>query len=270
MTAGTDNLFMTDPASVLPPASLDWALFLDFDGTLAPLARHPDAVAVQPSLIHSLRGLSKSLDGAVAVVSGRPISQIDRFLAPLRLAVAGKHGLESRLPSGEIVTPVAAHPGLQRVKARLADIVACDPRLLLEDKVHTVALHYRQAPEREDECDRLVHQVVDSMDGGLQVLHGKMVLEVKPVGSNKGVAISRLMEEPVFAGRRPVFAGDDVTDEDGFAAVNALGGISIRVGPAQATAARYCMADVDAFASWLAGAEAALAHLAVERKGTGT
>lgn len=261
---------MNDPVSPLPPASLDWALFLDFDGTLAPLARHPDAVSVQPSLVKSLYGLTETLGGAVAVVTGRPISQIDRFLAPLNLAVAGKHGLESRLPGGDIVTPDEAHPGLARVKERLSDIVASDPRLLLEDKVHTVALHYRQAPEREEECNRLVNDMVDDAEGDLHILHGKMVLEVKPAGSNKGVAISKLMEDPAFAGRRPVFAGDDVTDEDGFRAVNALGGISIRVGPAQATAANYRAADVEEFVSWLGMVNDTLAQLAADKKGTPT
>jgi trehalose 6-phosphate phosphatase len=242
---------MTDPLSLLPPASLDWALFLDFDGTLAPLAGHPDAVSVQPSLVRSLDGLSRSLKGAVAVVSGRPISQIDGFLAPLTLTVVGKHGLESRLPGGRLITPQAVHPAIARVKDRLGAMVAADPRLLLEDKVHTIALHYRQAPEREAECERLVNEVVNREGGDLEVLHGKMVLEVKPAGINKGVAIARLMEDAVFAGRRPVFAGDDVTDEDGFRMVNAMGGISIRVGQAQVTAASHRAADAQQVVAWL-------------------
>jgi len=258
---------MTDPLSPLPPASLDWALFLDFDGTLAPLARHPDAVAVQPSLVHSLAGLGRSLDGAVAVVSGRPVSQIDGFLAPLTLAVAGKHGLESRLPGQGLVTADAANPALARVKARLAPVVAADPRLLLEDKVQTVALHYRQAPEREAECERLVSEAVRREDGDLQVLHGKMVVEVKPAGVNKGVAIARLMETAPFTGRRPVFAGDDVTDEDGFEAVNAMGGLSIRVGPSGATAATHRAPGEAAFVAWLGKVNHTLAALAAQKKG---
>jgi trehalose 6-phosphate phosphatase len=253
---------MNYPLSPLPPASPDWAVFLDFDGTLAPLARHPDAVCVPPALVRTLEGLDRSLGGALAVVSGRPVSQIDRFLAPLRLAVIGKHGLEYRLPGGRLVTAEGAHPALARVKAGLGAIVEADPRLLLEDKVQTIALHYRQAPEREAECARLVNEVVKKEGGDLQVLHGKMVLEVKPAGINKGVAISRLMEDAPFAGRRPVFAGDDVTDEDGFRAVNAMGGISIRVGPAQATAASHGAADTEAFVAWLGTVNHTLAALA--------
>jgi trehalose 6-phosphate phosphatase len=258
---------MTHSLSPLPPASLDWALFLDFDGTLAPLAPHPDAVTVPPSLVHGLEGLSRSLDGAVAVVSGRPVSQIDGFLAPLRLAVAGKHGLESRLPGGRLETATASNPALARVKARLGPIVAADPRLLLEDKVQTIALHYRQAPEREAECERLVKEAVKREDGDLQVLHGKMVVEVKPAGINKGVAIARLMEAAPFAGRRPVFAGDDVTDEDGFRAVNAMGGISIRIGPGATAATHRAPGDAE-FVAWLGRVNHTLAALAVQKKGT--
>lgn len=243
-----------DKADGLPCPGLDWCLFLDFDGTLTGIVEHPQDIAVEARLIDILGALYELLDGAVAVISGRPIAEIDRFLVPLELPAAGKHGLEFRMPDGRRIAPPVPGKALGRIKARLEAAAEEDPRLMVEDKDHTVALHYRQAPERAEDCRRLVRQALAAEDPDLHVLEGKMVLEIKPGDSNKGEAVKTFMAEPVFRDRRPLYAGDDITDEDGFAVVNAMNGVSIRIGDAEKTQALYRMADEAGFLNWLAAA----------------
>lgn len=238
-------------STTIPAPQLNWCLFFDFDGTLAHIAEHPDAIEVEHHLVETLTALEARLDGAVAIVSGRPIAQIDRFLAPLKLTAAGKHGLECRLPGGVLSPPVAPVAALARVKQKLADVVAADPRLLLEDKEHTIALHYRKAPDAESLCRAAVTEALAGEQDDLHVLDGKMVLEIKPAHSNKGAAIEQFMADAVFQNRQPLFAGDDVTDEDGFVVVNTMGGISIKVGAECDTSAQYHVRDVNAFLDWL-------------------
>ena len=240
-------------ASPAPPACSDaaaWALFLDFDGTLIDLAATPDAVVIPPRLRPVLAACAGAFGGAVALVSGRPIAALDALLDPLRLPAAGLHGLERRLPDGTVEHAARRGPGLRGLRARLEALVREDGRLLLEDKGSSLALHFRRAPERERALRALVTDAAPRHDG-YRILHGKMVVEVKSAHANKGDAIVRYLEAPPFAGRRPVFAGDDVTDEDGFDAVNRLGGISVKVGAGETRAA--CRApDTDALLDWLA------------------
>ena len=240
------------PAPPACPGAAAWALFLDFDGTLTDLAATPDAVVVTPRLRSVLAACAEALDGAVALVSGRPIAALDALLDPLRLPAAGLHGLERRLPDGAVEHAAPAHhgPGLSGLRARLEALVREDGRLLLEDKEASLALHFRRAPERERALRALVADAAPRHDG-YEILHGKMVVEVKPAHANKGDAIARYLETPPFAGRRPVFAGDDVTDEDGFDAVNRLGGISVKVGAGESRAACR-VPDADALLDWLA------------------
>ncbi|HYF19354.1 MAG TPA: trehalose-phosphatase [Ramlibacter sp.] len=203
------------------------ALFLDFDGTLVDIAPEPGAVVVPSGLVPTLAALQQYLGGAVAVVSGRPMQEIDRFLAPLHLPVAGVHGAERR----------GAHGGVDRIRGqhlavveRAADgLAAQHPRLLVEHKSTSVAVHYRQAPELEELCLETMQAAV-SQSPGLALLRGKMVVEAKPSAASKGGAIEAFLGEPPFAGRTPVFVGDDVTDEAGFATVQRLGGLGIKVG----------------------------------------
>ena len=232
----------------LPVPSHDWALFLDFDGTLTELAPHPDAVRIDPDLPGLLEAIFLELDGALAVVSGRTLAELDRHLG-LRLPAAGVHGLELRERPGATVHPPAEALLVARLKARLAGFVAADDRLLLEEKPGALALHFRQAPDRAADCARLMAEATADLDG-IHVLKGKMVLEAKPARVNKGHAIETMMKEPPFSGRVPVFAGDDTTDEDGFRIVNALGGISIKIADGD-TLARYRMDDVRGFINWL-------------------
>jgi trehalose 6-phosphate phosphatase len=211
-------------AEILHPSC---ALFLDFDGTMVDIAPQPHAVHVPQPLLEVLRQLRERLDGAVAVISGRPIAQLDDFLAPLYLAVAGVHGAERRSASGALAL-LDTHP-LDRVEEAARALVAKDPRLLLESKRGSLALHYRLAPEMEDTVLRAMEKAV-AASPGVSLLRGKMVAEAKPGGASKGRAIEEFMREPPFAGRTPVFIGDDVTDEVGFSTVQRLGGVGIKVG----------------------------------------
>jgi trehalose 6-phosphate phosphatase len=203
------------------------ALFLDFDGTLVDIAPQPGAVVVPSSLVPTLAALQRYLGGAVAVVSGRPLREIDQFLAPLRLPVAGVHGAERRTATGALEC-AAAQP-LDEVERAAQALVARHPGLLIEHKQSSLALHYRAAPQLEEECLAAMQDAV-SRSPGLTLLRGKMVAEAKPTGISKGGAIEAFLREPPFAGRTPVFVGDDVTDEVGFSTVQRLGGLGVKVG----------------------------------------
>jgi trehalose 6-phosphate phosphatase len=203
------------------------ALFLDFDGTLVDIAAQPEEVVVPPGLVQTLGSLQADLDGAVGVISGRPIEQIDAFLHPLRLPAAGVHGLERR-GAGGAMTLLPLHP-LETVEAAALGLAAQHAGLRVENKRASIALHYRQAPELAALCLAAMQAAVDASPG-LTLLRGKMVLEAKPGGASKGHAIEAFMQEVPFAGRAPLFVGDDVTDEVGFSTVQRLGGIGIKVG----------------------------------------
>jgi len=226
-----------------------WALFLDFDGTLTEIVDVPDRVHVPPALRATLGELVEALDGALAIISGRPITDLDQYFAPLRLPVAGLHGLEWRTVDGRVQRRKDAGGALDDLRKQLEGLASADGRLLVEDKSLTVALHYRGAAEREAELRALMSDMMEHLDG-YHLLCGKMVIEVVPVKTGKGRAIEIYMRQPPFRGCRAVFAGDDVTDEDGFAAVARMGGICIKVGdgPSRAT---YRASTVGAFVAWL-------------------
>jgi trehalose 6-phosphate phosphatase len=231
----------------LPGPDRPIALFLDFDGTLVEIAPAPDLVRVAPGLPTLLTTLRDRLGGALAVVSGRPIAQIDALLRPAHVAAAGAHGLERRGADDSLVaTPPSA--AIRTGRDRLLPFVTARPELVLEDKGVSLSLHYRRAPAREAECRAAMAAALDGLD--LELLDGKMVLEVRPHGVDKGHAIAAFMAEPPFAGRLPVFLGDDRTDEDGFDRVNAQGGWSVKVG-AGATRATRRVGDVAAVHEWL-------------------
>lgn len=211
----------------------DAALFLDFDGTLVDLAETPEAIRVPPALVGLLGDLHGLLGGALAVVSGRQIDVLDRFLAPLRLPAAGEHGVQRRDADGRMQEQRA--PDLTRVLAAANELARVHEGLLVERKHAAIALHYRLAPQLEAVCrDALARIIFDQPQ--FELMHGKFVFEVKPAGIHKGIAIAAFMQEAPFAGRTPVFAGDDTTDENGFAVVQPIGGIAIKVGsgPSQA------------------------------------
>ena len=242
--------------SVLPPINRENALFLDLDGTLLEIAATPDGVRVSKALLETVRRLLAGFGGAVALVSGRTLRDIDRLFPVDGLPVAALHGLQHRDASGQVRTAPDGHE-LAGIRKAVEAFARRWPGLRVEDKGETVAVHYRQAPKAAAPVEAFLSERVRDRDD-LQLLRGKMVIELKPKGANKGSAIVDFMGESPFYGRVPVFVGDDVTDEDGFAAVNRMGGCSIRVGDAaDETTAQYRLADVAAVLDWLAAVAAA-------------
>ena len=236
--------------SALPALTPAHALFLDFDGTLAELAPRPDAVHIAPGLVATLAELRARLDGALAIVTGRPEADIDAFLAPLTLPLASEHGARYRLHNHTV--PAAPPPDLAPVLAAAQALATHHPDLLVEAKCASIALHYRLAPHLEALCHDVLVVAMRPVEG-VELMRGKFVFEVKPRGVHKGQAILDFMAQPPFAGRIPVFAGDDVTDEAGFAAVQALHGWGIKVGEGPTTAPHRCPTP-QALRAWLAAA----------------
>jgi trehalose 6-phosphate phosphatase len=238
------------------PAPIDLqhcALFLDVDGTLLAIEASPDQVVSDAPLRHLLAGLSGGLGGALALISGRTIAAIDRIFAPLKLPAAGAHGTELRR-NGDDARADTSHALPAHAIAALQEFADAHQGLLLEPKPGGASLHYRRAPELEGTCRRRLQMLQDALGAGYRLIEGKMVLELVPSAASKGTAIQALMQAAPFAGRRPVFIGDDTTDEDGFRVVNALGGTSIRVGGLDGSAALHTLSDVDAVRQWLTAA----------------
>lgn len=225
------------------------ALFLDVDGTLVDIRSHPGDVRADAALIELLVDLAGRLDGALSLISGRSISEIDRIFAPARFPSAGSHGAELRLQGEDIVFAQTRFPGdiLQRARSFAAE----HDGLLVEKKSAGLALHYRRAPELETACRELVAGFMHELGPEFRLIDGKMVLEIAPRNHHKGEAIREMLQHSPFRGRRPVFVGDDVTDEDGFGIVNDLGGLSIRIGQGNETAARYTLDSVVDVHDWL-------------------
>jgi trehalose 6-phosphate phosphatase len=238
-------------SSPLPDWDVRRALFLDVDGTLLEIMPHPDDVQAEPGLTRLLATASRSLGGALALVSGRSIASLDRIFAPLCLPAAGLHGLERRDARGRVHYPTGYADRIGAARRELVAFVQSEPGLLLEDKGAALALHYRNAPGLEDACRRRIELARAVAGEDFHVQHGKMVFELKPTGQDKGTAVMAFMNEAPFQGREPVFIGDDVTDEDGFRVVNAMGGLAIRVGARTGSAARLVAADVPEILGWL-------------------
>ena len=232
-----------------PPLGPRDALFLDFDGTLAEIAASPRKVVVDPRIPALLIGLAQRLDGAVAVVSGRSLEDVERLLRPYAGAMAGIYGLERREANGKTMAS-APLPELVQAREIMTEFTATRPGVMLEDKGLALAIHYRDSPEHGPAC-RVAARAVAR--GRLTMVPGKMVIEIHPDGMDKGRAIQTFMDEPPFRGRRPVYLGDDRPDEAGFSLVNRSGGISVMVGPAFVTAAQYRMDSVAEVIDWLYG-----------------
>jgi trehalose 6-phosphate phosphatase len=239
---------------LLPTLTTAHALFLDFDGTLTELAPRPEAVRVATGLVPTLSALHTQLGGALAIVTGRTETEIDGFLAPLHLPLASEHGAQYR--TGSTSTPSAAPPALAPVLHAAQTLVASHPGLLVEAKRASVALHFRQAQHLEALCHDTLAHAMRSVQG-VELLRGKCVFEVKAHGVHKGKAITDFMALAPFAGRIPVFVGDDVTDESGFAAAQALGGWGIKVGEGPTVAQHRCMGPA-AVRGWLSSARTTL------------
>lgn len=218
---------------------MDIALFLDFDGTLAEIAPRPDAVLVEPGLVETLERLRDRLGGALAIVTGRPVSVIDGFLAPARLDAAGLHGVERRVGGTLEGGRAEDHPDLRRQVERLQAESAALPNVLIEDKGASVAVHWRLAsPGDAERAETLVKVASEALGGAYRLQLGKAVGEIVPAQATKAHAIRAFLERAPYAGRRPVFFGDDRTDEIAFAAVNEDGGVAVRVGDGDTVASR--------------------------------
>ncbi|MFC7703966.1 trehalose-phosphatase [Plastorhodobacter daqingensis] len=216
--------------AALARAPHEWALFLDIDGTLLDLAETPDGIVVPPRLPDVLQALTRHLGGALALVTGRQVALADRLFTPHRFPIAGLHGAERRGSDGTLI-PADRPPALDDIRAELARAPAALPGVLFEDKGAALALHYRQAQGTRDRVAALMEKQLARIGEGWELLHGKMVVELRPAAKDKGRALRAFLDSEPFAGRKPLAIGDDVTDEAMFAAANALGGTSIRIAP---------------------------------------
>ncbi|HKX79795.1 MAG TPA: trehalose-phosphatase [Novosphingobium sp.] len=238
----------------LPPALSSFApcaLFLDFDGTLVQIAARPDAIEVATGLPALLLELADRLDGRLAIVTGRQLADLDRYLGPIEIAMAGSHGGEFR-EAGAREAARLAEPLPGAVVSELDAFAKEVPGVLIETKPFSAAVHYRAAPEAAGKVMRTVEAV--AQETGLVLKHGKMVVELTTPGSDKGVAVDRFMAMPRFAGSRPVFVGDDMTDEDAFKAVLNHGGCGILVGSQRETEALWRLPGVAEVHAWLKAA----------------
>ncbi|SFV29468.1 trehalose 6-phosphate phosphatase [Devosia crocina] len=228
------------------------AIFTDFDGTLVDIAETPDAVHVSTELTDQINRATRDFDHAFAVITGREISDIDRFLSPLQLPIAGAHGSQRRRADGSMeMLDDALVSGAEDIVRAIEPLAMAHPELLIEPKTGAVALHYRQAPELADPCLRAMEEALHDHPE-FALVKGKMVLEARPTGFDKGAALRAFMQEEPFAGRTPIFIGDDRTDEDAFRAAQELGGVGIKLGPGE-TAARLRIADVASVHALLRG-----------------
>lgn len=241
-----DELRMTNHSMRL---SLDEvSLFLDLDGTLAPFASYPDGVAPETERNAILRDLAVRLDGRVAIISGRSIEDIDRIVEGAVVSVAGCHGLERRDARLDRRN-APPHRGLSQARSELHAFADKFPGILIEEKPLSVAFHFRNNPAFETTATVFAEDLARRT--GLTLQTGAMVVEFLTPGMDKGKALRAFMIEPPFAGSIPLFVGDDLTDENGFRAVNALGGMGVLVGPPRATLARYRLDSVDEVLAWL-------------------
>jgi trehalose 6-phosphate phosphatase len=226
-----------------------YAVFLDFDGTLVDIADRPESVRIHAATLRRIARINERVDHALAVVSGREIAVVDEFLKPLKLPVAGVHGLERRDSTGRVHKAPTNGSEFAFMAGAMARAVGGEKGIVIEVKPGAVALHFRLQPGFEPRCREIVEDLTrDRPD--LAVQRGKMVYEIRSRGPNKGTVIKAFLEEPPFSGRVPIFAGDDLTDEAGFRVVNDLGGVSIKIGADQ-TAASYRARDINEFQDWL-------------------
>lgn len=241
-------------ADLPPPPSLQAlladgpvALFLDFDGTLVELAATPGEIDVPQGLAEGLAALSQRLDGRVALVSGRSIEDLERHCGPLAVDCAGSHGAERRRADGSLLgSPPEALP--QDLLDQVTEFARANG-IAYERKPHGAALHSRAAPDMEEHCALFMADIAQAH--GLVVKRGKRVAELVRPGADKGQAVRAFVADEPFAGSRPLFIGDDATDEDGFAACEELGGFGVAVGPRPAKTARYGLAGPAAVQQWL-------------------
>ncbi|MCK6382977.1 MAG: trehalose-phosphatase [Rhodocyclaceae bacterium] len=238
--------------SGMPAADAGGAFFFDIDGTLLEIAETPSDVRVDAGLVAMIRRLHECTCGAVALISGRRVADVDALFPGLRLPIAGQHGMERRDAAGGCHDHDPEGVDWPWLKALVKGALGGIEGLMIEDKGLTLAVHYRQNPAQEGRVAEALRRIVADAGAAVSLQPGKCVLEVKPSGRDKGTAIAEFMSEAPFRDRRPVFVGDDVTDEYGFRMVNDLGGVSIKVGAGE-SAARWRLGNVTAVRAWLEG-----------------
>jgi len=239
---------LTEPPRVDPGRC---AFLLDVDGTLLPFAPDPAGARADPQIRELLTDLRTACDGALALVSGRAIESLDALFTPMRLPASGLHGLEFRSADGQYHRRPVDAAALDAARPLLERVAALDPALYLEDKGDAIGLHYRHAPQLEPELTTALQTIAGRIGRGLEVLHGPMVLELAHGGISKATGVRDLMSSAPFQGRKPVYLGDDLTDEPAFSAVEAAGGLAILVGTERSTAARHAIGSVAGARSWL-------------------
>ena len=245
LAAGSESLMLAPPPSLDPRAH---ALFLDLDGTLAPIAPRPEDVTGDPGLSRLLQALADAFGGRVAVLSGRTVADVDRITGGTVRAVAGVHGLERRAPDGRLERSEPPTT-LREAKAAFDDFARGRPGVLVEDKGLGLGLHFRNAPEAGPEAVRLATRLEREL--GLEHQPGSMVEELRAPGGGKDEALTRFMAEPGFSGVPPVAVGDDLTDEAMFIAALRLGGYGVVVGPRMPTSASHRLPSVADARAWL-------------------
>lgn len=228
-----------------------WALFLDVDGTLLDIAETPQSVHVPEHLKQLLVRLTFRLDGALALVSGRTLNDLDHLFAPLRFCAAGVHGWERRGAGGQVIRPPLDPQTLDAAREHLRQFAGRYEGLLLEDKGHALAMHFRRAPQLSAAVRDAVNAACQQVGSDFAVQAGKCVFELRPAACTKGTSIHAFMQEPPFVNRLPIYIGDDLTDEHAFAIVNKVGGISIKVGDDHGTMARHRLPGVRQVLRWL-------------------
>jgi trehalose 6-phosphate phosphatase len=244
-------MVMSRPAPLLAPDLKKTAILLDVDGTLLDIAPTPREVFVPHSLRDTLTRLWQRAGGAVAFVSGRPVGELDLIFSPLHLPAIGGHGAELRIIAGEAPQP-SRLPSLDaKVKREFAAIAELSPGIILEDKGYSLALHYRLAPDKERVVREAAARICAALgDTSIELLPGKLVVEIKQAGVSKATAVRELMTYPPFLGRRPIFIGDDVTDLSVFAIVPDYDGISACVGP-EISGVDFCFEQPADVRRWL-------------------
>lgn len=240
---------MAEVVSVPPLLSDNLAFFFDLDGTLAEIKPHPDQVYIPAAVRTLLQKMSVMSEGALALISGRSMAELDKLATPFRFPLAGVHGAERRDINDKTHVVTLPAPLVKTLQQELSEMLALLPGTELESKGMAFALHYRQAPEAQEAIYALAREMTTRFPQ-LALQPGKCVVELKPLGINKGAAIRAFMQEAPFKGRTPVFIGDDLTDEAGFEQVNALGGVTVKVGAGE-TVARYRLANVRMVYHWL-------------------
>jgi len=253
VSAASLRNFSALPAPPAPGADDGWALFLDVDGTLLDFASSPQGVRVDAQLHDDLACLRERLHGALALLSGRTLEQIDRLFDWRACAAAGLHGGQLRFADGRAASGDAGEASIAALHALAESRIAQIPGALLEDKRRALALHYREAPAQREAIEDLARDLLQHAGSDYTLQHGNHVIELKSAGDDKGRALAALLGSAPFRNRQPWMLGDDLTDEHAFEEANARGGVSVIIGTRRPTHANFSLDDPPAVRAWLRG-----------------